>query len=239
MRRNWKTTAAGLLLIVGALCGAGSQLLMDKPVEWAAVGAAVMAGVGLLAAKDSTVKCLLPLLLVPTLVLSGCTTWTDTDGRTHWGPDFEAMKQYAPYLREGISLAREIKADMDAADAARSAIERAERQNKAAFIGACVVASVDLSRGKTWEEASASANRLLSAMGVSGSLESLAVTYLYGGPDVPEMPDDWELVLGRVLPFLEQSLAAPVNPLLGRPGTIERRGDAYAVVPTLYLEPAL
>jgi len=87
--KNWKTTVMGLLLIVGALSGAGYQALSGKPVDTAAVAAAIVTGLGLLVAKDfnvsGTAKVLIPLLLIPALALNGCITVRtidDTGGST-------------------------------------------------------------------------------------------------------------------------------------------------------------
>lgn len=56
--RSWKTTVSGVLAIVAALASA-AQLLTDGNAatnpDWTAVAAAVMAGIGLITAKDATV----------------------------------------------------------------------------------------------------------------------------------------------------------------------------------------
>lgn len=55
---SWKTTAAGIAAIVAALATAVGALFDADPVtmpDWGAVAAAVMAGVGLIAARDNGV----------------------------------------------------------------------------------------------------------------------------------------------------------------------------------------
>lgn len=56
--KSWKTTAAGIAAIVAALATAVGALFDADPVsmpDWGAVAAAVMAGVGLIAARDNGV----------------------------------------------------------------------------------------------------------------------------------------------------------------------------------------
>jgi drug/metabolite transporter (DMT)-like permease len=55
---SWKTTTAGIAAIVAALATAVGALFDADPVsmpDWGAVAAAVMAGVGLIAARDNGV----------------------------------------------------------------------------------------------------------------------------------------------------------------------------------------
>jgi len=55
---SWKTTAAGIAAIVAALATAVGALFDADPLsmpDWGAVAAAVMAGVGLIAARDNGV----------------------------------------------------------------------------------------------------------------------------------------------------------------------------------------
>jgi hypothetical protein len=55
---SWKTTAAGIAAIVAALATAVGALFDADPVtmpDWGAVAAAVMAGIGLIAARDNGV----------------------------------------------------------------------------------------------------------------------------------------------------------------------------------------
>jgi hypothetical protein len=55
---SWKTTAAGIAAIIAALATAVGALFDADPVtmpDWGAVGAAVMAGIGLIAARDNGV----------------------------------------------------------------------------------------------------------------------------------------------------------------------------------------
>jgi hypothetical protein len=54
--RSWKTTTAGIAAIVAALATAVGALFDADPVsmpDWGAVAAAVMAGIGLIAARDN------------------------------------------------------------------------------------------------------------------------------------------------------------------------------------------
>ena len=56
--KSWRTTTTGFLAIAAALCGAGIALLDGNPntnPDWASVSAAIMAGVGLITARDNTV----------------------------------------------------------------------------------------------------------------------------------------------------------------------------------------
>lgn len=54
-----KTTAAGVCAIIAALAGACSALFDGNPStspDWASVGAAIMAGIGLISARDNSVS---------------------------------------------------------------------------------------------------------------------------------------------------------------------------------------
>lgn len=54
--KSWKTTVSGVVAILMALCGAAQTLLDNDPAtnpEWTAVVAAIMAGVGLIVARDN------------------------------------------------------------------------------------------------------------------------------------------------------------------------------------------
>jgi len=53
--KSWKTTLAGVCAIVSALAAAGSAIAVGHPVDYMTTFAAVMAGVGLITAKDSNV----------------------------------------------------------------------------------------------------------------------------------------------------------------------------------------
>ena len=55
MRKSWKTTTLGVLAIVSAAIGAVTALINGTPVDWTTVVASIMAGVGLLAARDNKV----------------------------------------------------------------------------------------------------------------------------------------------------------------------------------------
>ena len=59
MNASWRTTVAGIAAIVTAVASAIAALLDNDPTtvpEWGAVAAAVMAGVGLLNARDNQVS---------------------------------------------------------------------------------------------------------------------------------------------------------------------------------------
>lgn len=59
MNASWRTTVAGIAAIVTAVASAIAALLDNDPTtvpEWGAVAAAVMAGVGLLNARDNKVS---------------------------------------------------------------------------------------------------------------------------------------------------------------------------------------
>lgn len=51
---NWKTTVAGLATILGALADILHGVSAGSKVDWQVDGAAIVAGIGLIAAKDST-----------------------------------------------------------------------------------------------------------------------------------------------------------------------------------------
>lgn len=51
--KDWKTTAAGIATIVGALAGAGLNLYNHQPVNTTVLIASITAGVGLIHAADS------------------------------------------------------------------------------------------------------------------------------------------------------------------------------------------
>jgi hypothetical protein len=50
---NWKTTAAGIGAILTAVGTVAVALANGTPVDWSTAIAAVMAGIGLIAAKDA------------------------------------------------------------------------------------------------------------------------------------------------------------------------------------------
>lgn len=56
--KSWKTTAAGIAAIVAALATAVAALFDADPTtlpDWGAVAAAILAGIGLIAARDNNV----------------------------------------------------------------------------------------------------------------------------------------------------------------------------------------
>ena len=50
---NWKTTTAGIGAILVAIGTIAAGLANGTPIDWSACIAAVMAGIGLIAAKDA------------------------------------------------------------------------------------------------------------------------------------------------------------------------------------------
>jgi hypothetical protein len=57
--KSWKTTTTGVAAILAAICGAVPLLIDNDPAtnpEWTSLIAAVMAGIGLLAARDNKVS---------------------------------------------------------------------------------------------------------------------------------------------------------------------------------------
>jgi len=55
MKTSWRTTTLGILAIVTAVTGAAQALLSGGNVDWSTTIAAVLAGIGLIKAKDSQV----------------------------------------------------------------------------------------------------------------------------------------------------------------------------------------
>lgn len=55
MLTSIKTTLAGAAMILGAIAGIINDLVSGKPVDFAIYGAAIIAGIGLIWAKDSNV----------------------------------------------------------------------------------------------------------------------------------------------------------------------------------------
>jgi len=55
MGASWKTTVLGILAILGAVISAAVALIGGKALDWTAIMSAIMAGVGLICAKDSNV----------------------------------------------------------------------------------------------------------------------------------------------------------------------------------------
>ena len=58
MKKSWKTTVMGILTILGALAVAGNALLDNDPAtnpDMGALWVSIMAGIGLITAKDSNV----------------------------------------------------------------------------------------------------------------------------------------------------------------------------------------
>ena len=56
MKGSWKTTAAGIVAIVAAVTDAVSSILAGNPIDVARVVAAIVAGIGLIAARDNGVS---------------------------------------------------------------------------------------------------------------------------------------------------------------------------------------
>lgn len=55
MIKSWKTTATGILAIVTALVAAAQALVAGHPVDYATLVPAVLAGIGLISARDNNV----------------------------------------------------------------------------------------------------------------------------------------------------------------------------------------
>lgn len=53
--KSWKTTTAGIAAIVTALAAVATAIANGQPIDWASTMAAIMAGVGLIAARDNAV----------------------------------------------------------------------------------------------------------------------------------------------------------------------------------------
>lgn len=53
--KSWKTTFLGIAAIISAVLGAVTSLVQGHPVDYTTTISAVMAGVGLIAAKDNNV----------------------------------------------------------------------------------------------------------------------------------------------------------------------------------------
>jgi len=53
MISSWRTTTLGVMSILGALSGAVTAILNGQPIDYPTTVAAVMAGLGLIFAKDS------------------------------------------------------------------------------------------------------------------------------------------------------------------------------------------
>lgn len=56
MEKSWKTTIIGILVIVGSLAKAISDVLQGIPVDWYEVAITVGAGLGFIFAKDFNVS---------------------------------------------------------------------------------------------------------------------------------------------------------------------------------------
>jgi hypothetical protein len=55
MGKSWKTTISGIIAIVLVVGDAANKLIQGQPVDFATLIAGVMAGLGLISAKDSQV----------------------------------------------------------------------------------------------------------------------------------------------------------------------------------------
>jgi hypothetical protein len=57
--KSWRTTASGVAAILAAICAAAQLLLDNNPntnPDWTSTMAAIMAGVGLITARDNKVS---------------------------------------------------------------------------------------------------------------------------------------------------------------------------------------
>jgi peptidoglycan/LPS O-acetylase OafA/YrhL len=50
--QSWRTTVSGVAAILAAVAGVAAAIANGQPVDWTSAFAAVMAGVGLIAARD-------------------------------------------------------------------------------------------------------------------------------------------------------------------------------------------
>lgn len=141
--KNPKTTAIGILLIVGTLCGVGVQLLRGEAVDLEATIAAIVAGLGglgLVLAKDAggkTVKCLIPLLVIPGLVLSGmmmsgCETMTQAERIELLVATQTAVVQTLQSAYEIYAANEALQAQLGEAEFQRQLLERQARLQEAA-----------------------------------------------------------------------------------------------------------
>ena len=55
MKGSWKTTTAGIVAIVAAVTDAVAAVLAGNPIDYARVIAAIVAGIGLITARDNGV----------------------------------------------------------------------------------------------------------------------------------------------------------------------------------------
>lgn len=53
--KNWKTTFSGLAAILVAVINAAVGMINGQPVDWAVTMSAILAGIGLITAKDHNV----------------------------------------------------------------------------------------------------------------------------------------------------------------------------------------
>ena len=54
--QSWRTTVSGIAAILAAVAGVAAAIANGQPVDWTSAFAAVMAGVGLIAARDNRVR---------------------------------------------------------------------------------------------------------------------------------------------------------------------------------------
>lgn len=55
MSGSWKTTVAGIIAIIVAVCGIASGIIQGTPIDWTVSIAAISAGLGLMKARDNDV----------------------------------------------------------------------------------------------------------------------------------------------------------------------------------------
>jgi hypothetical protein len=53
--KSWKTTFSGIAALLIAIINIAESVINSKPIDWTASMTAIMAGIGLIAAKDSNV----------------------------------------------------------------------------------------------------------------------------------------------------------------------------------------
>ena len=54
--KNWKTTFSGLAAVLVAVINAAVGMINGHPVDWAVTMSAILAGIGLITAKDHNVS---------------------------------------------------------------------------------------------------------------------------------------------------------------------------------------
>ena len=209
------TTILGVLTIVGAIIAGLIPLLDGNPASnpnWGEVGAGIMAGVGLILAKDETkngttnvvpflAKCLLitfALLCLMNFAI-GCATTKDAAGVTHTTIDWVAVDDTAKHLEPYAAAA--LRTGMDVADqyrkekAEQDAAKEQARLDRAAFFGGCVAGVINYNKTKDVNQALESANQITTMLGASKPFLALAQAWVARTDNVAQHPSDVESIL--------------------------------------------